>query len=548
MNDCTGSICESHPCPAPRNGRGRRSVMAALCAALAISSTATSVMAQSSDVQRLVDELVRRQVEAELKNSRGVEKTATTRTTAQRATGRVTEQILQIREVATQLARDVQDLASVLNEEQRYVSGLQLLAGDALKLRARSTLLSDRSRLTTDIALITPDFEAFDRDWRVLAYRLRQVRSLSRQAVQYIDKIDQHDQRLGKLLTTTPQIDVRELYLRTASLTADVANLIDDIEIELENSTQKSQLLLQARKVQQQAQTMSFVVNSSPEYDRVKAEYDKLQQLWNPLAARLRVYDNRYLERNLQRINATVASIAEMLWIKQTINREQLLHLATNLTRDVDDFFLRAPLKLLIDLPNSQDVLPIADEFYGNFEHFIDCVQQGNSNEELVDAYRYIDDAWTRFEAVFRPIKSEKAQLVLNQIKSSVDALRAALMIQPDFDPSMAAQLAATLENLAEHLDVDMRRWHQRNSVPERDRMLRDSAAFLTASRTFHENVSRGADQQQLRQDCAKLLRDWDTVYNHVLVCQGDDHEYLRSLAQRTSPALIELQSLLGQR
>src|SRR5690606_37709322 len=99
---------------------------------------------------------------------------------------------------------------------------------------------------------------------------------------------------------------------------------------------------------------------------------------------------------------------------------------------------------------------------------------------------RYIDEAWSEFKQLFMHMESEPAKQVLTQIEQSIVALRNALQVNDSLDRSQLTELAATLENLSEHLQFDSRSWLSR----ERDNIRRPAeqelAALVAASKQFH--------------------------------------------------------------
>src|SRR5690606_21810193 len=97
------------------------------------------------------------------------------------------------------------------------------------------------------------------------------------------------------------------------------------------------------------------------------------QQAWAPLLGKLRGLNSRYIDRDVQQVAQIEREISTLFRIEQTLDRQQLVYLADNLTKDVDDFFDNAQLKLLMRLREADRALATADAFYGMFENFVDC-------------------------------------------------------------------------------------------------------------------------------------------------------------------------------
>ncbi|MGE3317328.1 MAG: hypothetical protein AB7O26_19605, partial [Planctomycetaceae bacterium] len=187
-----------------------------------------------------------------------------------------------------------------------------------------------------------------------------------------------------------------------------------------------------------------------------------------------------------------------------------------------------------------------ANEFYGMCENFADSVKSGNSRSELIDAFRYIDGSWQTFDRVFRPLKSQKAQVVLNQIEESINQLRNGLYIEKErFDSSAAVELAAQLANHAEHIDYVASRWLNSRRPPFRAEAQAATQAFISKSRKFHESLVRETSVSQLRKDCLELYEQWRTVYGFISKCDSSERPELGRLASRTTPVLVELRTIL---
>jgi hypothetical protein len=417
-------------------------------------------------------------------------------------------------------------------------------------LRARVAILAERSRRFNDHQDILPDLQELDRDWRLLSYRLAQLRGLDSRTITQIQRLNTYAKELGRSFEISPQLDRQELLRATAALTADLHNLMDDIEIEVPRSQQQIDLLLRGRRIEQQARQVANTVADTGDYQRVIAQYREFQRVWYPFATDLRPLNNRYIERSVRRVNEVDGSIQELLWMPHRMDREKLLYLSDVLKRDVDDFFVRAPLKLMIELPNSDQVLVVADEFYGVCENFTDVVKRGEETERMVDAYRYIEDSWRSFSAIFRPLKSQAAQQVLAEIGSNIVAMGEALQVQGggydgDYNQHNALEIAASLDNLSRHLENDIGQWLSVRTVNYRDYALQDAAQFRQSCQRIHEMLTRRVDDRELAREADQLTRDWKLVYEHIQRCTTAEKPHLQRMASEISPQVVELRTIL---
>ncbi|MGH7129167.1 MAG: hypothetical protein ACREIV_11415, partial [Planctomycetaceae bacterium] len=243
---------------------------------------------------------------------------------ATRPTGSV--DLSRVRTIIDDFARGASRLSTTVEQELNRVPGLRNEWDDVLKIRARSNVLADRTRTARDIAEIQADIAALDRDWRDLSYQLQQVRGLDRNILEQVQTLDQTADALTKRMSIAPQLNHYELLRQTATLSADLHNLVEDIELELGHSPLQNDLLLAGRKLQHQARRVSMTVADGAEYDTIVAEYRLFQSDWQRLATQLRSVENNYIERTVRRVRNVDQTIHELLWLPHDVDRGQLLH------------------------------------------------------------------------------------------------------------------------------------------------------------------------------------------------------------------------------
>jgi hypothetical protein len=539
-------------------------MLAGLTAWLAAAAIPQAAVAQRSEDERrreLVDELLKSLIDSELdkRSTPPAEPTFTTPERAPRATpgpaprtnvaptARVvnapTREMTEARRVLAEISRDADQLANLLNADVTRVPGIRPYLGDVLKLRARAAVLAQRSTQINDHRQVLPDLQNLDRDWRVLAYRLQSIRGLDRRATQYMDRLNGYADALSATFNMQPQVDHRELLQKAAALAAGLHGLIEDIEIELSQSTERHGLLLDGRRTEQQAVSLTNTIADQAESERILEEYQKFNVLWRPYAARIRPLDNLYLERDVRRIDELDAGIQTLLLIPQEVDRTQILRLAELLKKDMDDFYARAPLRLLIELPENERVLPVADQFFGVCENFIRNVETGQEPGSVIEDFQYIESSWQEFDRLLRPVNSRAAQQVLQQIQERMQAIRTALNMQDGFDRNVSVDLAAALDNLAEHLQQDLGHWLSYNPTNFRNQALRDSSEFAAAAHQLHIDVLNGADARTVRQSADRLHELWRKTHQWVLQCNTEDRVHLQRISSRITPALVDLRT-----
>ncbi|MBW3540141.1 MAG: hypothetical protein KY476_07720 [Planctomycetes bacterium] len=506
-----------------------------------------------SDTGRaLVDDLLRSLIESELEkrnvlpNRGGTNpRSPSSVSPTPRVVDRPTREMLEARRVLAEVSREADRLTSQLNADLTRVPGIRPYMGDVLRLRARASLLAQRSNQLNDHRELIEDLKTLDSDWRVLEYRLKSLRGLSTPAMQSIERLNGYATALSGSFNMAPQLDQHALLQKIAILTSDLHNLIDDIDIELNPSNERTQLLLDGRRLEQETLHVADLVSEGAGHETIVTNYKRFQTNWNGYVSRLRGLNNRYIERDVQRIREVEAEIHALLWLPQDYDRHQLLHLAGLLKKSVDDFYARAPMKLLMELPENDRVLPVADQFYGVCENFIGRVETGAEPLQLVEEFRYVESAWQEFHLLLKPLKSRTALDVLAQIDQNMKALATALQIRDSYNHQGVLELAASIDSLAQHLQGDIGRWLSYSPTSFRNEALRDTADFAALAHQFHVDVLNGASQSEITRNANHLHESWRKAHQWVLRCNTEDRIHLQRVSSRITPVLVDLRTMV---
>ena len=82
-----------------------------------------------------------------------------------------------------------------------------------------------------------------------------------------------------------------------------------------------------------------------------------------------------------------------MLRNPQQADTSNLSYIVEGLKHDIDEYFTRAPLKLVMELPESRSALATAGAFYGNCEQFLqDAAAENASPSDLADSFHNMAD------------------------------------------------------------------------------------------------------------------------------------------------------------
>jgi len=461
----------------------------------------------------------------------------------------LTAEMRQIRPMIRTFSESASQLTYLMNDQIGRYPALRTLYADALTVSAEAIGLDRHAAQHNDHTMILDDFEQLNADWRDLAYKLQNVRGLPAETRDLIANLNSLDQQIRKALNTRPQIARQELSIEAASLSGDLQNLLEDISTELGRSPQSQQLMVQTGKARQQMLTLANLCRDSQiDASELAREYKQFVAVWQPLAAKIQSENNGYLQRDIRRINTSVATIHQLLLLPKTIDRSQLVFLAATLKRDIDDFFSRTPLILVMHLPKSGRALATADQFYGVCDHFVDEVNRGEQDDVLVDSFRYIEEAERSFYDVYSDINSDKAVVSLQRVSQTVATIRSALHLQrEDFDRVAASDLAASIANLTEQLDTATKLWLSKDQQPFSNAARQETAALATKAAAIHTDLIRGVPVAQLQRNIDVTYEHWRSAYRYLIQCQTEDRPGLGRLSGRLTPALVELRTMISQ-
>ena len=436
-----------------------------------------------------------------------------------------------------------------LNEQMSQVPGLRQSYTDALRLSGTAVSVNKYSEKYGVDRTSLEQLKQLDADWRELAYRLESLRGVTDETLDLVKGVNDADHRIRQLIGIQPQLDRRQLYLKAASLAGDLDNLQEDLASELGNGQDAQVYRRSVSRLRQIILNLISVVRDDrADTNVIIEEYKQFETIWSPLVVKLRGEDDRYIERGIRRVSASVSEIHQLLLLPQKMDQSQFSHLAITLKKDIDEFLERTPLILIMHLPKSKLALSAADQFYVACAQFTEVVKRSQDQSEILEAFRRIEAAERTFIDVYRDVDSDKAVSVLNRISQTVGALRTSLHLQRDeFDSRAAEDLAASIQNLTEQIEATTKRWLavERHSFGEA--CLQDAADLADRAARLHDDIVTGKPQAELKGEITELYETWRRVYDYLLKCQTEDRQAMGRISSNLTPALVELRTMILQ-
>lgn len=453
-----------------------------------------------------------------------------------------------VRRIIDRFAQEADALQLALNQNGEYIRGVRGVLPDAIQFSANAQVLRDRCLREGRLASMCGDYEAFDRDWQAISYRLHQIPEMSRTAeLKRVDVMDDLDRQLGGILKIKPQFDQHDLLRHLSALTDQLQRLSEDINVEFVEPDQRRVLCGAARRAESEAQMVCDTIDAGNDPAAVIGEFKEYQALWYPLARQLRQVDvNRALERTVMRINRSNREINQLLRTPQQADTSNLSYIVEGLKHDIDEYFTRAPLKLVMELPESRSALATAGAFYGTCEQFLqDAAVENVSQGDLADSFHNVVEAWKAFEYTFRPMNSEPARRVLNRVEEGINAVADALQISDQqFDRRKISESTYSLLAAADNINRDTQIWIDRDqNAPEA--AAEETTKFLAHCQRFSDAVNGNTTVDQLRQGIVDLYEHYKRVYQYISQCQGRERPNLGENANRAKNALVDLRTML---
>ena len=452
-----------------------------------------------------------------------------------------------IRQSLSSASRDAHTLYHELRAQEAGVPGLLQYTGNLLRLQVNAESLAERITNRRELERHLADLQQLDAQWRQLSYDLGLLPGLDRQSLALIRQLDQTSDQITARLKIGQSVDYRDLVMKTSGLASAVDRLIQDLDYVVGRTSEGRQLITQGQTVKQQAAHVAGGAFQRFEHDHLVSDFKLFQDSWSSYLNKLRRLRDPLIDKDVQNINAFEREVSSLLRMEQTLDRSQLIYLVGQLTRDVDAFFSKAPLKMLMRLPDADRALSTADAFYGNFENFVDVANRGANRADLQYTFAFIDEAWQDFARVYRPLQSAEAQQVLSAIEKDVTVLREALLIQEDVNRRKASELASKVATLAMFIERDTENWLRKARVPNASHIQQEVARYRESADDLHAAISGGASLREIRQLCDATFDGWRRVYEHIINCRTSERASLAASSSQTTPALIELRTVFGQ-
>ena len=333
-------------------------------------------------------------------------------------------QMAEVRRLLQGFSQEAVGLIAALRNEERYSPSIRPLLGEAITTKAAADILLQKSQYIREQKLLTQDMQELDQQWRFLSNRLAQIPNLGVPCKTQIGRLDAYDQQLCRLLQIAPQLDVAALINRTMALITHLENLQQDIAIDLQDVSQRDQILTDGRKLQAQLNQLADVVGRNAPRDEVVAQFKQIYDVWRVFAANLRGVDSESVARDIFRIDRIKAEIHQLLWLEQQVDPVTLVHLTKHLERNVEQVYRLVPISVLLAVPQPEKGMSSAKEFYDLCRNLSVSAGKKDSLQEMLWDFRLLEVEWQQVRAFVAPLGISGMNQSVARVDWSVDALR----------------------------------------------------------------------------------------------------------------------------
>ena len=449
-----------------------------------------------------------------------------------------------VRTLLNKFAADVNRLYQQVRTESRYTPRLRSMEPDAVKLRARATMLAQDAQTERDLTRVASGVREIDTDWRQFSHNLKHVPQVPNSILQLVATLDRTSNQIEKAFEIEPQFDRRELLTQVMAMRADFDNLIDDIELEMGTAPEARELVRRVRSIRTQAAYSADLIAEQGEYSRVVEAYKRAETDWKPVAVRLASVHNRYIDRSVRRIVHSGNVIKQLLWLENDADITELINTANTMRGNVDEFFKRTPLLLMVKFENPQAALQAANSFYDACDIYTEQVQGGADVETLMEVFRDLQATGNDFLRTFRPLPSKQGQLVLSDISRDLGSLQEMAQSHyggDGFDLIAATESSAEMETLADHIDWDLRQWLRNSNDPNSRQALALSKQFKTRTSQLSEAIAQRRPRQQIRTMTEAVYKDWNRLSQILRRAPQEDQQHMASISRKLSASLLSL-------
>ena len=506
-------------------------------------------------VQSLLQTFIESQLPKEKTPPPSPSSTTTNRSTLPSGSGSLdTAQIREASRVLSMASNEMQQLVGALQNDLFRAQGVRQLLSLAFQVNSDAAVLARRLAFADNVESLREPLRNLDEAWNTLEYQLSSTPNLSARTLGHIERIRQYESQLASMFKITRQVNLSALADEAFRMNQALRNLLEDIRFEITDTVEANRLLQNGRETYDQLQRFIQITRMSPTptYPDLTREYGNLSDAWVRYERQFRLVDNRFVQRQLQRMNEAARNMSDLLYLSAApeIDRDDLAHATRLLQRDTDQLLRRVNLKMLSELPAARRLaIDAASDFSTSSQDLLDLIEAGDDLNVLREVYMLLHDEWQRLEMSLQGISSQQARQAIRDAEQSLLSLQAQLGVKFDFDRTEATRLAASLLSSARHFQTDVRDFFARPNRYSREFQngtLQAAAQFQAATRELHDGLDNGEKLRTLKARCEQMASAWQTLETYLPRFESSEQAHLDRIRRDITPQMIQMQTLVA--
>ncbi|WP_417849032.1 hypothetical protein [Thalassoglobus sp.] len=435
-------------------------------------------------------------------------------------------------------------LVNLLRVEERSMPQLRPLLADALTIHADARMLRDDSRSVRDQRALTNSVREFDRKWRTLAHRLKQIPELGRASLRTIDSITDLNTSLSQLLGIDPQFDRNSLLRLSSSVSTSMGHLNQELRYQLHRNPIRDQILTQGYQLSLQASQLVSLVDRS-DYKSIVASTQSFQQAWKVFAVRLRELNSERIQRDMLEIEQSLRDISEILWLTAPIDKAQIVQLTQTIEREFDLFLDNVSLAQLIRLNQTQNLIKQSTQFHASAHLFAETAERSQNLNDLSWDFQVLEVEWKEFLVEARRVNLPAAQQQIQMIQRSMNILQNMLNLRPQLDRRELLPVVASADDLSDRLlGTGKRIIGNSGAYPGtfRIKFLNELNELHDSAHQLHDGLIQTKSESELQRDAEHLIEHWNGVKQLVPQLRQQDQQQIMQIMAQLEPNMVKLQ------
>jgi hypothetical protein len=522
-----------------------------VCLLFGLPSLAWAQQANPPRGRQFVQDLLKSLIDSQLPEPRQASpgaQAARSQATIERTT---TPRIREAARLLTQAAEAMNGLVSDLQADVYRAQGVRQLLSEAMRVNANASVLARRLSYASDIEPLRENLRQLDQDWRALEYRLARTENLSSQTLRQIQLVKQYEEQIAGLFDVLPQVDMEAVVRHATQLTSSLRSLLEDIHFEVTDRAVATRLVADGRRVFDQAQSfVQLTQTPAVTFATVRQAFQALERDWQLFETDLQQVNNRFIQRQTQRIESSNRNLHELLRVAPELDRQDLLHSTRLLLHDLEQFMGQVTLKMLVDLPGARNfAIASTADFEIACKDFAETAEAGDDVDTLRDLYFYVHDEWDRLSTSLQGIRSPQVRTSLRDMSDSVQSIQAILGVTPDFDRSKAINVGSSIVEMATHMQVDIQQFFARpNRYPREFQTdtLQTADRFRKTADKLYAGLVNGTKLRQLKTDSDAVAAEWEALCRLMPRFSNAEQQHLVAIRREVTPNVVEMQTMLS--